>query len=515
MSSPRTPGMRHSYRWMNRALTYLAAGVSFLAFCPASHAQCESIRSGEKIWVRLLQPLASYSGRAGDEIAAMVIESPVCDGEETIAPGTLVRGKVTAARRVGMGLVHETAQLRVKFDKLKLPNGGEVEFSAQLVGIDNARETVKNGVIRGVNATDTPQGRITSRLKHLPTWNPYSDMGLIAYRLAFPLFPEPEIYLPRGSDLRLEFRAALTIPADDKHYVTSGVPNEIEKAVMDITGPALPERTTTSHGQNADIVNVALLGTDAQMTRAFYAAGWTHGDKTSTRSVLKQMHAFLSFNNYANAPISTQLVDGQKVSTTWEKGLDSYEKREHLRLWAREDVFDGQTVWLGAMTRETSATLSVRHHNFIHHIDADMDDGRLMLVRDLSLAGCVAAVYYVARPEMKHNSMNSTGDPMRTDGLLAVVQLKDCENPIFEQKADDLTVQSRPRSKFARYLRMQVLSFKSDLIRGNIVYGAFDLTRMALRARKQHVERAFQVRQMATAEEQERLATMAGISAAQ
>ena len=104
---------------------------------------------------------------------------------------------------------------------------------------------------------------------------------------------------------------------------------------------------------------------------------------------------------------------------------------------------------------------------------------------------------------------------MRTDGSLAVLQLKDCENPIFEQKADDLTVQSRPRSKFARYLRMQVLSFKSDLIRGNIVYGAFDLTRMALRARKQHVERAFQVRQMATAEEQERLATMAGISAAE
>ena len=40
----------------------------------------------------------------------------------------------------------------------------------------------------------------------------------------------------------------------------------------------------------------------------------------------------------------------------------------------------------------------------------------------------------------------------------------------------------RPRSKFARYLRMQVLSYRSDLIRGNIVYGAFDLTRMAIRA---------------------------------
>ena len=75
---------------------------------------------------------------------------------------------------------------------------------------------------------------------------------------------------------------------------------------------------------------------------------------------------------------------------------------------------------------------------------------------------------------------------MRTDGSLAVVQLKDCENPVFAQTADVAEVQSRPRSKFARYLRMQVLSFRSDLIRGNIVYGAFDLTRMAVRARRNH-----------------------------
>ena len=34
---------------------------------------------------------------------------------------------------------------------------------------------------------------------------------------------------------------------------------------------------------------------------------------------------------------------------------------------------------------------------------------------------------------MEHLAMNATGDPMRTDGSLAVVQLKDCENAVFEQ----------------------------------------------------------------------------------
>jgi len=241
-----------------------------------------------------------------------------------------------------------------------------------------------------------------------------------------------------------------------------------------------------------------LLGSEEQMNGAFQAAGWKSGDHMSTRSVLRQARAFLSFQNYPSAPVTTQLMDGQRVSATWEKGLDSYAKREHLRVWGRNDVIEGQTVWLGAMTRETGAVLSVRQHKFIHHIDAEMDEGREILARDLGLAGCVTAMYYVQRPQMLRATMNATGDPMRTDGSLAVVQLKDCENAVFDQASNAPVVQSRPRSKFTRYLRMQILSFKSDLIRGNFVYGAFDLTRMAVRARRHSAEKAALARQVRT-----------------
>lgn len=461
-------------------------------------AQCESLKSGEKIWVRLLEPLASYSGKPGDKVQAMVIESPSCDGVETIPVGSTVEGEITAVRKVGMGFVHETAQMHLEFRNLKLKDGGEIAITSRLLEIDNAREAVKDGTIRGVNATDTPQGRITNRLKHLPTWNPYSDLALVAYRSAFPFFPEPEIYLPRGSDLRLELTSEISLPASSEPGWEKNVPDELEKAVLEITAPDLPERTTTRHGRDADIVNVVLLGSEEQMDAAFREAGWRKGDQMSTRSVLRQAHAFLSFKNYPNAPITTQLVDGQRASATWEKGLDSYAKREHLRVWGRKDVIEGQTVWLGAMTRETGAVLSVRQHKFIHHIDTEMDEGREILARDLGLAGCVAAVYYVRRPQMMHAVMNATGDPMRTDGSLAVVHLKDCENAVFEQANTAPAVQSRPGSKFARYLRMQILSFKSDLIRGNFVYGAFDLTRLIVRARRHSAEKAAMARQVRT-----------------
>jgi hypothetical protein len=492
--SPLRQEQTQRHRWIKHVAAVGAIGFSLLGSCPAMFAQCNSLKAGETLWVRLLEPLSSYSGKAGDKIHAMVIESPTCDGAEEIAAGTMVDGEVARVTKVGMGLVHETASLHLEFRSLHLNDDSQIAISSRLLEIDNAREKVKDGIIHGVNATNTPQGRITSRLRHLPTWNPYSDLTLLAYRTAFPTFPEPEIYLPRGSDLKLELLDEITLPESADRGSENYHPDEIEKAVMEITTPDLPVRTTTRYGQDADIVNVALLGSKAQMDAAFRAAGWQNGDVLSTRSVLRQAHAFLSFKNYPKEPISTQMVDGRRADEAWEKGLDSYAKREHLRVWGRTDVIQGQTVWLGSMTRETGAVLSLRLHKFIHHIDAQMDDGRAMLARDLSLAGCVGAVYYVDRPQMAHAAMNATGDPMRTDGSLAVVELKDCENPVFAQASDAPAVQSRPRSKFARYLRMQVLSFRSDLIRGNILYGGFELTRLVVRARRNHSEKVMLAR---------------------
>jgi hypothetical protein len=486
---------QQKHRWMKHAAAIAGLGLSLLGSCPPTFAQCNSLQAGDRLWVRLLEPLSSYSGKPGDKIRAMVIESPACQGSEVIPGGTTVAGEIVKARKVGLGLVHEIALLHVEFRSLQMADGSEVAISTRLLEIDNAREKVKDGIIHGVRATDTPQGRITNRLKHLPTWNPYSDLTLLAYRTAFPTFPEPEIYLPRGSDLKLELAAGISLPENMERDADNNRPDEIEKAVLEITAPELPVRTTTRSGQDADIVNVALLGSASQMDAAFRAAGWKNGDKLSTRSVLRQMHAFLSFSNYPNEPISTQLMDGQRVSQTWEKGLDSYAKREHLRVWGRNDVIEGQTVWLGAMTRETGAALSLRQHKFIHHIDAQMDDGREIMVRDLRLAGCVAAVYYVQRPQVAHSAMNATGDPMRTDGSLAVVELKDCENPVFAQGSDVKATGTRPRSRFARYLRMQVLSFRSDLIRGNILYGGFELTRLVVRARRNHSAQVMMARQ--------------------
>ena len=83
-------------------------------------------------------------------------------------------------------------------------------MSAEVEDVENAREQVKNGVIHGVLSSDTFQGRINSRLIHMPTLNPYSDLGLIVYKATFPIFPEPEIYYPVGTDIRLKLKTPVS-----------------------------------------------------------------------------------------------------------------------------------------------------------------------------------------------------------------------------------------------------------------------------------------------------------------
>ena len=62
---------------------------------------------------------------------------------------------------------HETAALQLQFDRAIPSEAPPVVMSAAVVEVENAREQVSKGVIQGVLSSDSPQGRINSRLRHL------------------------------------------------------------------------------------------------------------------------------------------------------------------------------------------------------------------------------------------------------------------------------------------------------------------------------------------------------------
>jgi hypothetical protein len=433
----------------------------------------------------LTSPLSTYNAHAGDPVHAILTEGVKQDGDVVLPVGTEIDGVVRSVRKVGWGIRHETAALRLEFIQAVTPQGASISISARVAEVENAREAVKHGVIEGVCSSFTPQGRITSRLKYLPTLNPYPDIGLIAFKATFPIFPEPEIYLPAGADLRLDMTADLSTlpPVPDATLIDSveGVP----RAQLEQLARSVPQYTTTSGGVDADLINLAFFGSRDQIELAFRQAGWSTSDPHSKRAVMHNFYAFLNDSGYARAPMRPLLLDGSPPDMNFQKSLNSYAKRDHLRIW-RWSPKDSEQVWLSSSTHDTGATLSVKHHRFVHHIGPYIDEERSKVIRDLSLAGCVKWASMVPRASVPGFSRNAIGDLVRTDAALAVVQLQDCEPTIPGVVTNSPNPQFKAGNKAFRYIRREILTLRSDLWRANIIYGAYELGSMAFEVFRHH-----------------------------
>jgi hypothetical protein len=261
----------------------------------------------------------------------------------------------------------------------------------------------------------------------------------------------------------------LNPPATDAPEDTAKIETALSEKLQD-----LPGRSSTRGGQPSDVVNLAFLGSGQQIEEAFQAAGWTYGDPVSAWSVLREMRALSSLNSYSHLPISKQWLGGQAPDFTLQKSFDSYQKREHIRFW-NETALE-QDLWVSGAIRETSAAWSFRRWKFIHHVDANLDAEREKVVRDLTLTGCVANVYRVQRAQTPERVKNASGDTLRTNGGVAVIQLRDCQAEPGVFVTSSTALPSRPRSKLTRFVRAQALSIH-DLWRSNAIYTSFELSR--------------------------------------
>jgi hypothetical protein len=466
---------------------YLAAAITLFAVAaaPKCARACEQIPAGQTFRIRLLQPVATYSSTVGTLLRGFIIESPMCEGSLALPTGTLVEGHIASVQKVGMGFRHETANLGLQFDRV-IQNGVSTNISTRVLAVDNAREKVKDGVIRGNRSTKTLNGFLGNTLNYVMMLHPESFWVLPVARASFSMLPEPELYYPAGTDLVLQFSAPMTLVVGANLAPQSWEFNSSEMSALDEQVLSLPERTSTVKGVNADVVNLAFIGRQDQLESAFAAAGWLSSDAPSARNGAHLFGALISSSSYPHGPMSEQLLDGQASDFGWQKGLNCVIRRDHLRIWSDALTWEGRSVWLGASTRDVGLRISLWNKEISHRVEPDIDIERERIVRDLGLAGCIESVHVAPRPGMPAHLANATGDHLHTDGAVAVVELKDCNAPVYADDSSGIPLLARPQSKLARYARSQVLSFR-DLWRENAAYNAFDLGRMVVRSwRRSH-----------------------------
>ena len=461
----------------------------FVMLCIAFYARaafgCDAVPAGQPLWIRLAAPISTYSAKAGDAVHAILTQDLVCGDEVVLPMGAPIEGVVRSRRKVGWGIRHETAALEIEFTRAMPKPGVTVALTARVEEVENAREPVRRGVIEGIRSTDTFEGSVSSRLIHLPSLNPYSDSVLIAYKVTFPIFPEPEIYYPAGTDMRLKTMKETSLPDGD--FGPSVMVKRDDEATEEMV-EHVPLRVMTKKHVDADLVNVVFEGTEAQVEQAFRQAGWHNADHTSKRSVMRNLYALLNNSGYAEQPMMTFLLNGKPEDMNWQKNLNSYGRRDHVRIWRWQPSPGSEPVWVTSSTRDTGASLSLKYEGFVHHIATEIDDERATVIRDLNFAGCVKQVTYVARPDMPTATMNATGDVIHTDGSVAVVELKECRPIDPQMDATSRSTKFKPGNYVFRYIRKQILTVRNDIWRENIIYGGYSVGRMAVMSMRHRMD---------------------------
>ncbi|HZP23694.1 MAG TPA: LssY C-terminal domain-containing protein [Terriglobales bacterium] len=373
--------------------------------------------------IQLQSPVYSDRSRTGDPITAWVVE-PVYNGDRLlIAPGTIIEGTVLFAQKAPNK--YDRPRIVLDFSNLPHKGGGKSPLYLRVLDVDNARETVRNNEIIGIVQphADTKVGMAVGAVGSL---NPIAGAAIKGTQAIYGLSIRREIYFPEGTDMMVQ----VVRPSNLKEESTwTGWPKmpvtpELEKVVH-----KAPLRTMTGNQTPSDLTNLIFIGSEKQLLTAFDEAGWYQADSMGAGSGLKAAQATIRRTGYNNGPVSLLTLNGQPPDHVFQKGLDTFAKRHHIRVWKMPETYHGQEVWVGAATHDIANVNARKGTKWSHRIDPHVDRERDWIQTDLLYNEMASGYAYVPRPNAPKKTTNGTGDEMLTDGDIVVLQLGQPNTP--------------------------------------------------------------------------------------
>jgi hypothetical protein len=375
---------------------------------------------GTEIQVRLKTKVSSSDSGAGDPIEAVLI-APVQIKERTVLPaGLVIRGCIRGLSRIDE--THPRAIVELAFHAVPDNTGKEIRLPVQLVGVDNARETIdETGRITGILASETLASRLDQQLQKLNSRLGGLGALLMQAKGTFMGETNPHIGYPPGVELTLKFTQAAAVGSGLLPAEHPPVPEIEPQDALGALVNAQPFRTQSERpSKDSDITNLMFLGSQEQLAEAFTKAGWSEADPLTGKSKLETIRAVVENRGYSSAPVSILLLEGNRPDLVFQKQNNTFAKRHHLRIWRRPGDYQGRPVWISAATHDIGIEFSAQNKTFIHKIDPNIDLERAKVRMDLLFTGSVKGHSMVDRPGIPNESQNATGDKLLTDGKLAV-----------------------------------------------------------------------------------------------
>jgi hypothetical protein len=183
-----------------------------------------------------------------------------------------------------------------------------------------------------------------------------------------------------------------------------------------------PRITETGDHHPGDPLNVALIGTQAELEHIMQAAGWYPAAALGLESDLRIAADTVLSRPDDAAPVSSLFLFGRKEDLAFEHPVgDNPRHRHHVRLWKTGKTSpDGRPEWIGSAVYDERVGLSRTTGEITHVTAPDVDAERDFLFACLEKTGEVAKQYAIDNFHQKHEGRNGGGDLWRTDGKLYV-----------------------------------------------------------------------------------------------
>lgn len=412
-----------------RARRHLVAAVLAL-FAPA--IICESgspawaavtgaaatVPAGSVLYLRLLTPVSTKTSKKGQPVSAIVAREVTLPGGVAIPVGATLKGKIEKCEQPTRP--DQRAELLLNFTEVDVPGAASLKVVGHLTGVANARETLQaDGTVEGVLVSEAPVTALSGALKKLGAMDPAIAQEIEKQKIGQV---DTSITYAAGTDLQF----TLTQPLSVAHLFAStgpaALPSDLSASLALFLAEA-PQRSVSKDNQPGDPVNLVFIGTEQEIEQVFRKAEWSEPQVKGGKSIADTVRAVMHNEGFGAAPISDLYLYGRQQDLAFEKMLNTFNKRHHLRLWQSPvKAPDGRPIWLGAATHDTG--IDIRPGVVSHATDPDLDDERSQVQADLVGSGAVQAAQLVTRPNALTSGFTATGGAWHTDGRLLAVDLK-------------------------------------------------------------------------------------------
>lgn len=386
---------------------------------------------GQTISIRLTTPSSSDRSRTGDPIEG-VVTYPLCTngewmackpGQLLIPPGTKINGTVLFAQKAPDK--YWRPRLVLDFSNVVHKDGKTSKLYSRVIDVDNARETVRNNEVLGIIQPHV-SGKVSLAFTALGAINPVVSMTINGARAVYGLSIRREILFPAGTDVQVQIvrPSMLTQREPWEAWPTLPVTPKLRTLVEHA-----PMRVHTPNGTPSDVTNLMFLGTREEIMSAFSEAGWFEAVPSSFGSNAKVVQATLRQTGYSEAPVSGLMINGRLPDLVFQKSLDTFAKRHHIRIWKQAAAYNGREVWVGAATHDIAVEHTKTMTKWTHRIDPHIDRERDWIESDLLFIGSATGYVDIDRPAAPRSAANATGDDIVTDGMMSVVQVGPAKSP--------------------------------------------------------------------------------------